>query len=215
MKKFCLIVIALAVCVGCDEGKKIVSPVMDDIQEPVAETPAVEDEAVPYPELIFDPQIPDPPVIPAGLDILKSDRVSHKNDADFHRDYADDIFDDAKTALESESLKEFLSWAEEFLAEYCGTNERGVYWALELFFTTRQARKDFIDLLPGGAYVWGHLDLPDDKFITLQEVPLPEDALLNVWWTATPKLVVVADTAYYGIEVNVNTDHKECTPPGL
>lgn len=81
-----------------------------------------------------------------------------------------------------------MSWAEEFLAEYCGTNERGVYWALELFFTTRQARKDFIDLLPGGAYVWGHLDLPDDEFITLQEVPLPEDALLNVRWTATPKL---------------------------
>ena len=103
----------------------------------------------------FNPQIPEPSVIPVGVDILKSDDVSHKS-ADFHIDYADYIFDDAKAAIESESMKDFFSWAEEFLAEYCGTNERGVYWAVELFFTTRQAREDFIDLLPGGAYIGGY-----------------------------------------------------------
>lgn len=55
MKKFCLILSLLLVALGCDQGKKMVAPVMDDVHVPVKETttPTVPVEDV-IEEITFD-----------------------------------------------------------------------------------------------------------------------------------------------------------------
>ena len=77
MKKLFILPLLIFMIIGCDQGQKIVTPVIDDIDvphsgllpddgQPPPEEPPMEyevDDSVPYPELISDPQTPEPPLV--------------------------------------------------------------------------------------------------------------------------------------------------------
>ena len=216
-REFTLILLAITIAiVGCDEGQKMMEPMMP----PVVTDPVTELPAEPAPEDIsinFNPNPPAPPDTSnlADLDILKSDRELTYEDNVFLERNADAFFNDAKTAIQSDLMTEFFESSEQWIAQFCRKNVRAEPDQIELYFATRQARKDFLNTLPGGYFAWYHLtlDMPDDLWEEAANTPVPEDAdahLSDSWWWVSAWVVIVSDKAYYAVGIYVNDQHKDC-----
>ena len=150
--------IVFLLTLGCDRGQQMIKPVMNEIpvvEESVADTteettPEVSDEIT---DIFTDIEIPPEPTIPAGADVLETDRVFHFTTDDFLEDAQTWGRTDIQVGENPSQNKDVLdffqdtkAWAEKF----CGKSSYDQPPRLNLTFRSRAEREAFKESLPGG-----------------------------------------------------------------
>ena len=198
-------------CIGCDETQQMVKPAVQ-----------------------FNPEPPDTVFVVSDkeLGILKSDNARQVSGS-FGTNNADRIFPNANSAFESELLTAFFTEAENWIAANCKHVRQFNIPSERFYFTTRQARRDFINDLSelGGVFVEGFLDMPDEEFEQIEESLKRERNLTHihvdlskgveviegfseVWWQVEHQVArnVNTNELYFSVEIRVNRFHENCVP---
>ena len=199
LKKFGIPVIlcVIVILTGCDQGQKMMKPVLTpEPQPPVTETTDMPAEEEP----LFNPQPPEKFDFTGIAGLTEWDSVLEADDS-FLTDNSHLIFNDFVSATQSDVVKEYFKYAERWIAKNCRQESKESINVKTLFFTSRDARIEFIQKA---------LDYADyDESPEAVEMPLPED----VWWIwHSIEVFVVNDKSYFKLRFYINGNHPECRP---
>ena len=199
------LVLGISLMFACDETKKMMSPVIDEIVDTDTEGPIDETEAEGEPESegetegptidvdFSDIESPPKGTVPEGVVILDTDRVFHfiKEDWDNREDFDGDnfyrggVFDTAEEASNTDAVIAYFEIVKSWVEENCGRNWQSLEPILIIEFTTRAERQKFKDALPGGYIDDGS---GEDK-----------------WWSTWQSVAIVDSTdVYFSLSVDPN-----------
>ena len=143
--------VVLLMALGCDKGQQMLSPVISD-------TPVVEDTTdtnveSPIADIFDDIELSPEPTIPTDTNLLESDNVFHTTHEEIKQvdeEYWDVVLVSTSTeAYENEKVINFFNEVKERAEKYCGKNESTYPPEMTIYFSNRDERDTFKNLLTG------------------------------------------------------------------
>ena len=192
---FVTLIILLAL-IGCDEGKQMMKPILTpEITEPAAVMP---EETATQP-LTFEADF-ERPEYPEGFVSVKGDIIHFVKSL---KDYP--TFDDSDSAIRDTDVRNKFATMEDWIKDNCGKPEplyHETAGIVSVYFTSRQARRNFMHALPGKYWTHEGFDFPLDADY-LEMFTNDEKTIFQVsgWIDITPD-----DKVYYGARVTLYFD---------
>ena len=200
MNKLFLILLAIAIFIGCDQEMKQIGNIvkMDDIpidDMPQPDEPLPEETPLEIPVDFTDIDLPPEPTIPEDANILETDHVWHVTTQTFEQIKSDyDLnnithleIESAVDAVKDERVIDFFTEVKQWAQDNCDNPPPFLPdFDMHIYFTSREEQQTFIDALPGDYSTW---DNRKDK----------------AWWYIATQVGVVDSThVHYVLDVSNN-----------